>query len=234
NTTIPTSKSEVFSTAADGQTTVEVHVLQGERAMSAENKSLGRFILDGILPAPRGVPQIEVAFDLDANGILNVSAKDKATGKQQRITITASSGLAKDEVERLVRDAEGHAAEDQRRRQEVETRNMAESLVYNAEKMLRENKDHIPQDLQKEVETEVASLRAALQGKDNAAAISAAVNQLQQTMQKVGAAVYSRAGGPGQPEGPGPAGGPGPTGGPPPSDGGAPPGGTVEGQYRDV
>ncbi|MBI4202265.1 MAG: molecular chaperone DnaK [Chloroflexi bacterium] len=225
NTTIPTSKSEVFSTAADGQTTVEVHVLQGERAMAGENKSLGRFMLDGILPAPRGVPQIEVTFDIDANGILNVSARDKATGKQQRITITASSGLAKDEVERLVRDAESHATEDQRRRQEVETRNMADSLAYNAEKMLRENKERIPEDLQKEVETETAAVRAAMQS-DDMAALTSAVGRLQQTMQKVGTAVYSQAGGPGQPGGPGPSDGPG--------GGDNPPEGTVEGQYREV
>jgi molecular chaperone DnaK len=230
NTTIPTSKSEVFSTAADGQTTVEVHILQGERAMAAENKSLGRFLLDGILPAPRGIPQIEVAFDLDANGILNVSAKDKATGKEQRITITASSGLAKDEVERLVRDAQSHAQEDQHRRQEAETRNLADSLAYNAEKMLRDNKERIPPDLQKEVQDQVTAMRTALQGKD-VAAISAAVSQLQQSMQKVGAAVYSQPGSPGPEPGPG---GPGPSGPPPGGDNPPPPGGTVEGQYRDV
>src|SRR5207302_3065394 len=120
NTTIPTSKSQVFSTAADGQSSVEIHVLQGERAMASDNKSLGRFILDGILPAPRGMPQIEVTFDLDANGILNVSARDKATGKEQKITITASSGLSKEEVEKLQREAETHAAEDQKRREEIE------------------------------------------------------------------------------------------------------------------
>ena len=230
NTTVPTSKSEVFSTAADAQSTVEVHVLQGERTMSSENKSLGRFMLDGILPAPRGIPQIEVTFDIDANGILNVSAKDKATSKEQRITITASSGLAKDQVERLVKDAEAHAAEDQRRRQEVDTRNIADSLAYNAEKMLRENKERIPADLQKEVETQVATVRTAMQGQD-AAAISAAVSLLQQVMQKVGSAVYSQQGGPqGPASGPGP--GPGPSG--PQGGDSPPPGGTVEGQYRDV
>ncbi|MBI4339896.1 MAG: molecular chaperone DnaK, partial [Chloroflexi bacterium] len=227
NTTIPTSKSEVFSTASDGQTTVEIHVLQGERAMASENKSLGRFILDGILPAPRGIPQIEVAFDIDANGILNVSAKDKATGKEQRITITASSGLAKDQVERLVHDAESHAEEDRRRRQEVETRNMADSLAYNAEKMLRDNKDRIPPDLQKEVTDDVAALRTAVAGNDQAA-ISNAITKLQEAMQRVGSAVYSQTGGsgPAQPgaQEPGPGGPPGDT----------PSGGTVEGEYRDV
>src|ERR671938_330612 len=139
NTTIPTSKTETYTTAADGQTSVEVHVLQGERPMATENKSLGRFILDGILPAPRGVPQVEVTFDIDANGILNVSAKDKATGKEQRITIQASSGLAKNEIDRLVKDAEGHREEDARRREAIETRSRADSLAYQADKLLREN-----------------------------------------------------------------------------------------------
>ena len=164
NTTIPTSKSEVFTTAADNQGSVEVHVLQGERSMASENKAIGRFMLDGLLPAPRGVPQIEVTFDIDANGILNVSAKDRGTGKEQRITITASSGLDKSEVERLVQDAEVHAEEDRRRKEEIETRNAAESLAYNSEKMLRENKDKIPEDLQNEVNEKILALRTALQG----------------------------------------------------------------------
>src|SRR3954466_409488 len=152
NTTIPSSKSETFTTAADGQTSVEVHVLQGERPMAGENKSLARFILDGILPAPRGIPQVEVTFDIDANGILNVQAKDKATGKEQRIVIQASSGLAKDEIDRMMRDAEAHAAEDERRRDEIEARNQADSLAYQTEKLLRENGERLPAELKSEAE----------------------------------------------------------------------------------
>ncbi len=145
NTTIPTSKTETFTTAADGQTSVEVHVLQGERPMAAENKSLGRFILDGILPAPRGVPQVEVTFDIDANGILNVSAKDKATGKEQKIVIQSSSGLSDAEIQKMVKDAEEHADDDRRRREEIELRNHADSAHYQAEKMLREQGDKMPE-----------------------------------------------------------------------------------------
>ena len=191
NTTIPTSKSEVFTTAADNQTSVEVHVVQGERSMAPENKSIGRFILDGILPAPRGMPQIEVSFDIDANGILSVSAKDKGTGKEQRITITASSGLSQDEIEQMVSDAERFAEEDERRRQEVQTRNNAENLAYTAEKMLKDNAESIPEELKTEVEGKVAAVRSALQNND-IARIEATVNELQESLQKVGQAVYSQ------------------------------------------
>ena len=191
NTTIPTSKSEVFTTAADNQTSVEVHVVQGERTMASENKSIGRFILDGILPAPRGMPQIEVSFDIDANGILSVSAKDKGTGKEQRITITASSGLSQDEIEQMVSDAEQFAEEDERRRQEVQTRNNAENLAYTAEKMVQDNAENIPEDLRTEVEGKVAAVRSALQNND-IARIEATVNELQESLQKVGQAVYSQ------------------------------------------
>ncbi len=220
NTTIPTSKSEVFTTAADNQGSVEVHVLQGERTMASENKSIGRFMLDGILPAPRGVPQIEVTFDIDANGILNVSAKDRGTGKEQRITITASSGLDKSEVERLVQDAEVHAEEDRRRKEEIETRNAAESLAYNSEKMLRENKDKIPEELQNEVNEKILALRATLQGESETAAIVAAMNELQEALQRMGSAVYGQQ-----------------SGSTPPQEGEVeetPPDDTVEGEYREV
>lgn len=221
NTTIPTSKSEVFSTAADGQTTVEIHVLQGERSMSAENKSLGKFILDGILPSPRGIPQIEVSFDIDANGIINVSAKDKGTSKEQRITITANSGLDPAEVENLVHDAEIHAEEDRRRKEEAETRNMADSLIYSSEKLLTDNKDQIPQELHDEVTTKVSAVRLALEGTE-ISGITAAVNELQESVQKVGQAIYSQTsdqGNPGEET--------------PTSDDSAPED-TVEGEFREV
>jgi molecular chaperone DnaK len=159
--------------------------------MANENKSIGRFMLDGILPAQRGIPQIEVTFDIDANGILNVSAKDRGTGKEQRITITASSGLAKDDVERLIQEAEAHADEDHQRKETVETRNMADSAAYTAEKMLRDNKEKISEELHTEVTDKAMALRTALQGEDTSA-INAAMNDLQESLQKVGAAVYQQ------------------------------------------
>src|SRR5512143_3344376 len=174
NTTIPTSKSQVFSTASDSQTSVEIHVLQGERPMAGENKTIGRFHLDGILPAPRGVPQIEVTFDIDANGILNVSAKDKGTGREQRITITASSGLSKEEVDRLVREAEAHAEEDRQRREEVETRNQSEALAFQAERTIKDLGDKVSSEDKAETENRISSLREALKGSDMAAVQSAA------------------------------------------------------------
>jgi molecular chaperone DnaK len=223
NTTIPTSKSQVFSTAADNQPSVEIHVVQGDRAMAADNKSLGRFILDGILPAQRGVPQIEVAFDIDANGILNVSAKDKATNREQKITITAGSGLSKDEVEKLQREAEMHAAEDKARRDEIETRNSADSAAYSAEKLLKDNEDKVPADLKTEVEGKIAAVRSALEGTDTAA-ISRAVEDLNASLQKIGEAVYGAQAGAGGPDGA--------TGGEPGA--GEAPEGTVEGEFREV
>ncbi|MCA9927861.1 MAG: molecular chaperone DnaK [Anaerolineales bacterium] len=195
NTTIPTKKSQVFSTAADGQTQVEIHTTQGERPMSADNKSLGRFILDGIPPAPRGVPQIEVTFDINADGILNVTAKDKATGREQAMQIIPSSGLGDDEIEKMVHDAEQFAAEDAKRKETVEAKNMADSAVYSAEKFLSENGDKLPEDKKAAIQSQVDALKSALEGGD-AAAMQAATNQLQAVIQEAGAAMYQQGAGP--------------------------------------
>ena len=191
NTTIPTKKQQVFSTAADGQTQVEIHVVQGERPMANDNKSLGRFILDGLPPAPRGVPQIEVTFDIDANGILNVSARDKATNRQQAMQIIPSSGLAKDEIERMVKDAESHAADDTRRKADVEARNVADTAVYGAEKFLRDNGDKLPESSRAAVQAEIDAVKAAMGGGDPAGMTSAA-ERLQQALQQAGAAMYQQ------------------------------------------
>ena len=200
NTTIPSSKSQIFTTAADGQTQVEIHVLQGEREMAADNKSLGRFILDGIPPAPRGLPQVEVSFDIDANGILNVSAKDKATSKEQKITITATSGLSKDEVERLVKDAETHAEDDRRRKEMVETRNLADTLAYQTEKALRDAGDKVPADVRSDVEAKIKDVRSALEGED-VGKIRTATEALAQASQKIGQAMYQQQPPEGEPAG---------------------------------
>ncbi|HEY7850938.1 MAG TPA: molecular chaperone DnaK [Ktedonobacterales bacterium] len=193
NTTIPTQKSQVFSTASDGQTSVEINVLQGEREMSRDNKSLGKFILDGIPPAPRGVPQIEVTFDIDANGIVNVHAKDKGTGREQRITLQPSSGLSKDQIEKMVRDAESHADEDKARREEVEVRNESDNAAYTAEKTLRDLADKVPADQKTEAEARIADVRAAL-ATDDVERIKSARDALQSAMFKVSESIYSAAG----------------------------------------
>ena len=225
NTTIPTSKSEVFTTAADGQTSVEIHVLQGERPMAADNKSIGKFILDGILPSPRGMPQVEVTFDIDANGILSVSAKDKGTGKEQKIVIQPSSGLAKEEVERMVNEAQQYAEEDMRKRTEAETRTQADSMVYTTEKLLKEQGGNVPQELKQEVEEKTTALRSAIQQND-IAMMQTGMNDLSSTVQKLGQAVYSQtAGEPEASNAPGEA-EPGPRDGQPED--------TVEGEFREV
>jgi len=224
NTTIPSSKAQIFSTATDNQPSVDVHVVQGERPMAGDNKTLGRFMLDGILPAPRGLPQIEVTFDIDANGILNVSAKDKGTGREQKITITASNGLSEEEIEQMKQEAEAHAAEDQKRKEEIEARNIADNLVYQAEKLMQEQGDVVPAELKEQVEGKIAAVRSALQGSD-IDYLRGTVEELSQALQQVGAAVYQQAGPP-----PGAEGQPGAE--PPPSGGVED--GTVEGEFREV
>jgi molecular chaperone DnaK len=189
NTTIPASKSQVFSTAVENQTSVEIHVLQGEREMASDNKSLGRFILDGLPPAPRGVPQIEVVFDIDANGILNVKARDKASGKEQSIRIEASGGLSKEEIEKMKADAEAHAEEDRKKKEKVDAKNAADTLVYTAEKSLKDAGDKVPADIKSSIEAKIADLKNA-KDKDDIEAIKSRTSALSAEIQKIGEILY--------------------------------------------
>jgi molecular chaperone DnaK len=198
NTTIPTRKSETFSTAADSQTSVEVHVLQGERPLARDNRTLGRFQLLGIPPAPRGIPQIEVTFDIDAYGIVNVSAKDKGTGKELKITITASSGLSKDEVDRMMKDAESHAEEDKKRKEEVETRNQADHVLYEAEKMVRDTGDKLAGSDKAAIESAIEELRKAI-GSNDTSGMTRAMEQLRQAQHRAAETLYKHAGAAGAP-----------------------------------
>ena len=225
NTTIPTKKNETFTTAADSQTTVDIHVLQGERSMAGDNKSIGRFMLDGIIPAPRGIPQIEVTFDIDANGILSVSAQDKGTGKEQRIVIQSGSGMDKSDIERMVEDARQYEVEDQQRRAEVDTRNQADSMVYQAEKLLNDNAEIVPQELRADVQSKIDALRAA-SASGSVPQMQSAINDLNGALQRLGEVVYSQNAGQGQ--GPGAAGAGGVDAGPTDDAG------TVEGEFREV
>jgi molecular chaperone DnaK len=193
NTTIPTSKSQVFSTAGDNQPSVEIHIVQGERPMAGDNKTLGRFILDGIPPAPRGVPQVEVSFDLDANGILNVTAKDKATNKEQKITITASSGLSKEEIEKMQKEAEIHAEEDKKKKENIEMKNQADAVVFTTEKLLKESGDKMKEDDKKELEAKLEELKKIKDG-DQYEEMKKKMEELNEIAQKIGTAMYQNQG----------------------------------------
>lgn len=224
NTTIPTSKTEVFTTAADSQTSVEIHVLQGERPMASDNISVGKFTLDGIPPAPRGVPQVEVKFDIDADGILTVSATDKGTNREQHVTITGRSGLADDEVDRLIKEAEANADEDRERKESIEARNNAESAAFQAEKLLTEHGENVSEEVKSEVQQKIDALRELLKDENaTASALVTATTELQTAVQKIGEAMYAQGGAPGAE---------GPTG--PEAEGGSDDDDTVEGEFREV
>jgi molecular chaperone DnaK len=227
NTTIPTQKKEVFSTATDSQPSVEVHVLQGERTEARYNRTLGRFHLEGIMPAPRGVPKIEVTFDIDANGILSVHAKDMATGKDQRITITASGGLKEDEIQRMVKEAGEHEAEDKKRREEIERRNKLDNLCYTLEKTIAENKDKIPESDAAALTTAVAEARKAIEKQDDYA-VAAATEKLEKEAHRIASVMYEKAGPQGGP--PPPNGGPG---GPPPPAAGKGKDGVIDAEFEE-
>ena len=221
NTTIPTKKTETFTTAADSQASVDIHVLQGERPMSADNKTIGRFMLDGILPAPRGMPQIDVTFDIDSNGILSVSAQDKGTGKEQRIVIQTSSGLTDEDIALMMSEAQANEESDRQRRAEIETRNQADSLVYSTQRLLTDNAEALPADLKAEAEGKLQALQTAI-ASNNVAQMQTAMNELNEALQRVGQAVYSHPG----------AGGPGDAGGA--GDGASDTDDTIEGEFREV